>query len=931
MLIGICCFSSFQGVDGTNDTNLVIDSTPISAYDTVQEIQPGEEIILRWNEDSQRFSTVSQVSTTTISSDVLEVVTKAPRWLQDELLYQFEHISDPMPYICLLQNVSKQFTDEIAFSIAFSPIGKISSPEVLFDNAFWLYEIDKDLDYVDIIDQDSGDGSYYSTIEYNILRNGSSERYRLPKEFYYWYIVHPRLLSEAAIPLYESFWREYLYLHNDRGYPLLKEKIDGIQYLWDEQSYNQPGNRLWTTCISEHPTAIEAVSYWVGKTVPNQAVGDRPAQPNIVAHQHNGWCGELQRMALAAMRTLLIPTIGTCNIGEDHVWREFYHQGWHQNDNWWSDSGGTVDRFEVYAKNWGKDMSAVYNWKGDGSIVEVTDQYVPAEDLVTVTVEVTNGQQPYDGAMVTALVKGPKDITWYKNKILNELELFWIRLPEFIQNSMLKQWYMNLREKIRDIDDVIDGATATIWNYTNTQGTCSFQLGKHDEYLFLVQKPTETYNWPVSFHNKLRVMQPATQKTYRVFLAADYQKIPRPTLEKSVVSDVQCSYDIDSCWLQLQKNIRGGAIGRYAMNGSLKLFVVDQMNFERYQNGNVFSYVYKAEGEKMTGSFPLKDGFFVIIRNPTINTVATVDVSLLLYGESQRDNIVITEPSVSKYNHPMFSVGDQVKITGIATDLSMLVIDDVIYDLEPGRWEVIWDTFHIAPGMYELKGICGACETNLMIELVDVTTPNLDIHSPIDFEIVNPQSFHVSGTCSDESGIEEILVSVDDTIWHQASGKEQWHTMVSFSNYTAGVRSITVKAIDHAGNSIEKTVSAVINETTADQKPVIHEAYHQPNEVNNKSNVIVYANVSSSLFPLRKVMISYIVDSELFIDNMYQYAAHPVQSRHHEDPLFNQSNEPVFGKELGQFPEGTTISYQIIATDVSMNTVESSEYTLTVS
>jgi hypothetical protein len=56
---------------------------------------------------------------------------------------------------------------------------------------------------------------------------------------------------------------------------------------------------------------------------------------------------------------------------------------------------------------------------------------------------------------------------------------------------------------------------------------------------------------------------------------------------------------------------------------------------------------------------------------------------------------------------------------------------------------------------------------------------------------------------------------------------------------------------------------------------------------------------------------------------MYRYGDYPVQSRHAEDPLQNQSNDPIFGIELGQFSTGQTISYWIVAIDTAQNKIQS--------
>ena len=112
---------------------------------------------------------------------------------------------------------------------------------------------------------------------------------------------------------------------------------------------------------------------------------------------------------------------------------------------------------------------------------------------------------PVDGAIVTVLVKGIKDITWYKNKIWETVEKIWDKLPEFIKGINLQGIYNKIKHRFEEIPDVIEGSTITIWNYTDPKGECTFELGKNDEYIFLIQEPSLYYPWPLSKHNALRI------------------------------------------------------------------------------------------------------------------------------------------------------------------------------------------------------------------------------------------------------------------------------------------------------------------------------------------------------------------------------------------------------------------------------------------
>ncbi|PIV69715.1 MAG: hypothetical protein COS08_04020, partial [Euryarchaeota archaeon CG01_land_8_20_14_3_00_38_12] len=160
-----------------------------------------------------------------------------------------------------------------------------------------------------------------------------------------WFVVHPKITDE--IPTFINpetgrpdengvFWREYLFYHADENYPsdpssdyrypkdekppLLKDKISNITVMYDNVPYTAPAGydnhghyfkdnpRDWDWSYDKGH-AVEIVSNWVEKTLPlnQRESGDseRPIQPVRIAHHHNGNCGELQDLTVAAARTCM--------------------------------------------------------------------------------------------------------------------------------------------------------------------------------------------------------------------------------------------------------------------------------------------------------------------------------------------------------------------------------------------------------------------------------------------------------------------------------------------------------------------------------------------------------------------------------------------------------------------------------------------------
>lgn len=788
----------------------------------------------------------------------------------------------------------------------------------------------------EIIDYDDGTGNYYSTIQYRVLENGTEQFVTLSPDIYYWYIVHPKLTMADIDDTYGLLWREYLFEHNDLGYPLLKEKLSTIQYLWDNTSYYQDAYRLWTPCIRQHPTAIEAVSYWIGKTVPNPAIGDRPGKPSIIAHEHNGWCGELQSIAVAAQRATLIPSVPASNVGEDHVWREFYERSWHENDNWWSDTGGAVNEPDVYTYGWKKNMSAIYQWRGDDTISDDTARYINPEDRITVTFTVKDSfLQPVDGARVVVLVKGPKDITYYKNLIWEKIQGIWDKLPEFLKGKILSFLFGKLKERFNAIPNEINGVTITTWNYTDLNGRCSFQLGKNLEYLFLIQEGHLKKPWQLARHNLLRSLNTHADKQFRIILA-DISNKPQLRTRPSLPSgDCRFTLSFTSTAYQTQKNFFTGGSGTQEVSGSIDCFFVDAKNFERYQAGKSFTCYNETEAQHAAFDIStLHQDWFLVLRNHARLTTIRINISLQVAVPTEQTRVQIVTPSTSLFAHPTVNVGDIVTISGIATDQVLLSIGSDTHELTQvdGLWSYEWNTTGAIPGRsYQVNASCGSAFDSITILVQDSIPPSVAITTPATGMIISREILNIAGESSDNVGVDHVEVRVDNSSWIMANGTSSWTRSWDLSGFPLGDHTISARAIDVQGTASMQTIAVVVNESGHQWGPQIEQVYCLPANLTNVSNVIVYANVSTtSPFALDHVILFCDNGTNTTVYDLYHYGDHPVQGRHEEDPLRNQSNAPIYGKELGQFPAGTTISYWIVAVDTARNTriSETSSFTI---
>lgn len=889
------------------------------------EITPGSDYVIHYSSDSISFDEHSENPYSEgLSEKIKNAIAKSPKWVQSELTRQFLKI-DGDNYADLILESSRKYTDEIAFSIASSAIGQVPPVDILMDNILTLYDNDKFLKYADIIDYDDNDGNYFSTVRYWVIENDVVNELEFPPDIYYWYIVHPSLTGEKPSYDYDSLWRDYLFNHNDLGYPLLKEKLSEIQYLWNSESYFQSKDRTWDWSMKNHPTAVEAVSYWIGKTVPEWAFGDRPIQPNIIAHQHNGWCGELQRIAVAAQRASLIPSIAISNRGEDHVWREFYERGWHENDNWWADGGGAVDEPDIYAYGWNKDMSAIHSIRGDSVIEDVTSTYIHSKERKNITFKVLDRSlSPVDGARVTAAVIGPYDITWITNELNVILEKIWEFIPDIIKGRILQFIYDKAKQRIDEIEDTIDAPIYSIWKYTDVNGFCNFELGQNRSYTFFIQyKNLKKPLIPARF-NRVRSLEDPVDKDYVIwfpFLSPEKIKYKNSKISNG---DVHFEITFDSYSYQLQNSIRSNQNkGVYEGKGKIDFFIVDQENYNKYLEGKRFDCHNFITDDSQAISISLSNSdWYFVFRNSCRESNMILKLSASLITSIPESRVSICTPYTNIFEKPIINIGEIVKISGVATEDIDLEINDDIFAIitKLYNWNYTWDTYGLNPGEYTIKANCLGAHDELIIKLVDYFPPDITIDNPDDHTVIQDDLITISGESADNYGVDSVEVKIDNSEYMPAVGTDSWSINMEISNLGTGNHLITAKCTDKSGCVFYDEKIFVLNESGHTWGPTINSFYHKPEQINNQSNVIIFADVScSSPFGLKGVAVKYNDGNESYSKNMFRYADYPVQERHEEDILKNESNDPIFGLELGQFISGTIINYHIEAIDYANN------------
>ncbi|MBU1652871.1 T9SS type A sorting domain-containing protein, partial [bacterium] len=406
--------------------------------------------------------------------------------------------------------------------------------------------------------------------------NGDTVEIEIDKEIYYEYVVQPKLSDE--IPIYINpetgtpanpptgvFWRSWFWTHADSGYAYYNEQWSDCEFLWD-----RTGNTA---------DAIDVVNSWVGSVMNWGAGSERPIQPVRIYALHCGNCGEYQDIRAAAGRIALIPTACTSNICEDHVWNEFWEREWIHWD------GGDVNNPLLYENGWGKVLSAVFNWRGDGYVWTVTERY--SADVCTLNVMVLDSaSKPADG---------------YRIKVYS--------------------------------DFIYGGTYYTTWGVTDADGQVSFVLGDSKNYYLRLEGPLG--NFPVSSTATVNVIQnsqPGQAYFYEYAFSAsspnlniaEQQSYPNPLddYRLEITYDLQFE-SIYGNFFTYQSTVPVEFTERRA-EGTVDFFMLNAENFAAYDTTDTaegFEIAWNSPSGIADFVLPTEDTWYGVLSNREVSVV----------------------------------------------------------------------------------------------------------------------------------------------------------------------------------------------------------------------------------------------------------------------------------------------------------------------
>jgi len=377
-------------------------------------------VALKFDAATKSLSLLS--SRATFPSTVTAAIDRAPEWVRNDLVNVLTHLEAAYQekWANAILDASDPYVDEIAFCIAhLSPqylMSEFASVQLLQDNARLIYENDQSLAFVKVVDYGSAatGGDYYSTTRYRKARYIDTTEVEVPREIYYWYIVHPKISDE--IPAYiapdivESnsshrnnittpangyFWRDFLFRRSDPGYTSIQQWLSSCQIIWN--SFPSPPGAP--------PHAMNQLNRWMATSMKFTSNEERPHQPVRIYRKHIGRCGENGDLRVAAARSVLIPATSVASYSTDHVWNEFWEEKWIH----WDDA---LNAPYMYIDSWNKKFGSVFQWRSDGYFFPVTDRYTRGHTTLRIFA-LDAADQPIDGAQVILYTPGLDEELWF--------------------------------------------------------------------------------------------------------------------------------------------------------------------------------------------------------------------------------------------------------------------------------------------------------------------------------------------------------------------------------------------------------------------------------------------------------------------------------------------------------------------------------------
>jgi hypothetical protein len=397
----------------------------------------GETVVLRIDPPAKVIERMG--SAPQLYADAMQALDECPLWLRDGLLLKFRLLAErglDDDFAILVTSTAENLKDEIAFTIANASMQTLTNArfamfrETLVRNAEHIYKVADSLQYVRLVEHGSyAQRDYYTTTTYRIYDSAARDTIwsEIPREYYYWYIVHPKMDQEGVYVsdnsndasgqrTYGYSWRDFIWSNPDPSHdyqpvnittakgtvgtiPRFGELMKQPMFLWDRKQQYLTFNRSF----GPGQSALDMLGNWASRALPVDVQLPRAFQPNQILIKHNGMCNEDAFLVAAACRTALIPIVYLGCYAEDHVFGSVWDNGWQHFEFF---RGGLAPSGNQYygitnmlrRGSYGWKISMVEATRPDGYPFNLSANYA---DTCTVKLSVTDTLgNPIEGAMV---------------------------------------------------------------------------------------------------------------------------------------------------------------------------------------------------------------------------------------------------------------------------------------------------------------------------------------------------------------------------------------------------------------------------------------------------------------------------------------------------------------------------------------------------
>lgn len=736
----------------------------------------------------------------TLTASARQALNLTPAWLRDDLERTFLELGVDMDrYAAVISGAADpRFADEIAFTVAHtSPdILKMPStyPGLFAENAASIYAADTNLSYVRLVEK--GD---HTTAAYI---NAAGAEIELPRDIYYWFIVHPKITDErptyidpsngqSAAPPGGKFWRDYLMNHNDSGYPLLRDMLANTTRLWNGTVNSDVNNG-----------AVGVIIRWVKSVMAFTSDNERPVQPVRIYAKHIGRCGEHEDITCAAARAALIPCIGAEDLAEDHVWNEFFYDG-----RWvsWEPVNTMVDSPYTYAA-WGKKFPAVNGWRGDDYVWQQTGIYTETCTL-RVTVKDRDGR-PVEGADI-----------WVGNEYSGDTRFRMI----------------------------------ATWNATNATGMAEFRCGKGNNLYARVDTDAlggaPTYSATSTGANPFILLGSDTSQVVANSQPVTYNYTF--TLTKSAVSKKSSftetappagNYKLELTVKAVDSEVKGANLltgpHYYTHDSPVSLysFLAPDDEYTKFNYSQPFKGTGFSDKADITSELIVPDNgkWHVVVGNDAAAAIQRVQLTVRFYV---KPFITVCNPKTGA----LFSEGTVVTVEGTADagDVTKVELSfdngnlwkDAAYNSTARTWKYLWNTSGLASGNYSVTARLvhggGPTLAEPLLVRLDAEDPSLTVR--LDDILKGGGPVRLEGSAYDNFGVAKVEVEIEGPGegggWKDAgyscataSWGFDWQTDYRIS----GEYNVTVRAMDDSRRtcsiSREITLDAEAPTVTIDTK-----------------------------------------------------------------------------------------------------------------